>query len=324
MNTRDPKPKYVPKDYEIVKYLGSGQTSHVYLANHARFGELALKLPRQSLHVRPVLRRMFENEVQITVSLNANRQHKHVIRAFEGYPTGEKAFLSTEYCAGGSLDELLNKTSLDFRSASRYIIEVARGLAYAHSRQVFHRDVKPANILLDHDGVVKLADFGTGIFMTEKTKDRVGTAYYMAPEIFEGKQPTVQADIYSLGILAYEVLTNKRPFVGSSYDELMLQHLSGIPRNIRHYRKDIPESVSKIVSKAMSRDPGLRFNTTREFIDAYNQALEALNNNIKTGRSSRTAKKTGLKMTKAKHRKVNKPKKAKRKGLFAWLGTSKD
>ena len=315
MNSRDPKPRYVPKDYEIVKYLGSGQTSHVYLANHARFGQLALKLPRPELHVRPVLRRMFENEVQITVSLNANRQHKHVIRAFEGFPTGEKAFLSTEYCSGGSLDELLYKKNLDFKSASRYIIEVARGLAYAHSRQVFHRDVKPANILLDHNGVVKLADFGTGIFMTERTTDRVGTAYYMAPEIFEGKQPSVQADIYSLGILAYEVLTNKRPFMGNSYDELMLQHLTAIPRNIRHYRKDIPESVSKIVSKSMSRSPEQRFSTTREFIDAYNEAVEALNTDMKTGRSFRKSKTAKPEKTKPK---------PKKNGIFGWFKATKD
>ncbi len=317
MNTRDPKPKYVPKEYKVIKFLGSGQTSYVYLAEHARFGQLALKLPRPELHVRPVLRRMFENEVQITVSLNANRQHKHVIRAFEGFPTGEKAFLSTEYCSGGSLDELLYKNNLDFKSASRYIIEVARGLAYAHSRQVFHRDVKPANILLDQDGVVKLADFGTGIFMTDRTTDRVGTAYYMAPEIFEGKVPTVQADIYSLGILAYEVLTNKRPFTGSSYDELMLQHLGSIPRNIRHYRKDIPDSISKIVSKSMSRDPEKRFKTTREFIDEYNQALEHLSDDIKTGRSSRQSK--------AKKKETpNKNTSPKKKGIFGWFRAGKD
>jgi len=315
VNTRDPKPRYVPQNYEIVKYLGSGQTSHVYLANHFRFGELALKLPRPELHIRPVLRRMFENEVQITISLNANRQHKHVIRAFEGFPTGEKAFLSTEYCSGGSLDELLYKNNLDFKAASRYIIEVARGLAYAHSRQVFHRDVKPANVLLDHDGVVKLADFGTGIFMTERTTDRVGTAYYMAPEIFEGKQPSVQADIYSLGVLAYEVLTNKRPFTGNSYDELMLQHLTAIPRNIRHYRKDIPEAVSKLVSKSMSRNPEQRFSTTREFVEAYNEALEHLNTDIKTGRSSRKTKNPPSKKAKEKPQK---------KGLFGWFKVSED
>lgn len=315
MSTIDPKPVYVPKEYKVIKYLGSGQTAYVYLAEHARFGQLALKLPRPELHIRPVLRRMFENEVQITVSLNANRQHKHVIRAFEGYPTGEKAFLSIEYCSGGSLDDLLYKNNLEFKAASRYIIEVARGLAYAHSRQVFHRDVKPANVLLDQNGVVKLADFGTGIFMTDRTTDRVGTAYYMAPEIFEGNSPTVQADIYSLGILAYEVLTNRRPFTGGSYDELMLQHLGSIPRNIRHYRKDIPELISKIVARSMSRDPAKRFKTTREFIDAYNEALKHLSDDVKTGRGSRLGaeKKVEKKVTPAK-----------KNGFFGWFKSGKN
>ncbi len=313
------KPTYVPKDYKIIKHVGSGQTSHVYLAKHARFGDLALKLPRPELHVRPVLRRMFENEVQITISLNANRQHKHVIRAFEGFPTGQQAFLSTEYCSGGTLDQLLYKNNLDYKRASKYILEIARGLAYTHSRQVYHRDVKPANILLDENDEVKLADFGTGIFMTDRTTDRVGTAYYMAPEIFEGSIPSVQADIYSLGITAYEVLTNKRPFIGNSFDELMLQHLSAIPRNIRHYRKEIPESISKIVAKAMARKPELRYKTTREFIDDYQEAFENSDKSkIVTGRAARNSK---LKTTREIEAKTKKP--SKKRGIFSWFGSKK-
>lgn len=313
------KPVYVPKNYRIIKHVGSGQTSHVYLAAHESYGHLALKLPRSELHVRPILRRMFENEVQITISLNANRQHKHVIRAFEGFPTGKQAFLSTEYCAGGTLDQLLYKDNLDYKRASKYILEIARGLAYTHSRQVYHRDVKPANILLDENDEVKLADFGTGIFMTDRTTDRVGTAYYMAPEIFEGNAPSVQADIYSLGITAYEVLSNKRPFSGNSYDELMLQHLSSIPRNIRHYRKDIPESISKIVAKAMSRKPELRYKTTREFIDDYYDALQNSDKSkIVPGRAARNSK---SKSSAKRNSKTEKPEK--KKGIFSWFGSKK-
>ena len=145
-----------------------------------------------------------------------------------------------------------------------YVIENDKG-----KQQVLHRDVKPANILLTSQAQARLADFGTGMFMSERTKERVGTAFYMAPEIFEGKGPSVQGDIYSLGVLAYEVLSGDRPFEGNSYDELMLQHLTSVPVNLRFKRRDVTTEISQVIAKAMSRDQDKRFTTVREFIDAF-------------------------------------------------------
>ena len=264
--------QFVPPEYTIISKLGSGQTSHVYLTEHPRLGQVSLKLPRPELHLRPVLRRMFENEVQITLSINNTTERmrdEHVVRALEGYPTGPKAFLTLEYCPGGTLDQLLLKgKQLDFTLASQLILDVAKGLEYTHGRQVLHRDVKPANVFLTADSRAKLGDYGTGMFMTERTEDRVGTAYYMAPEIFEGKAPSVQSDVYSLGVLTYEVLTGVRPFTGDSYDALMLQHLTSVPTNIRSRRADVSAELSNVVAQAMSRDQGKRFKSVREFISA--------------------------------------------------------
>lgn len=256
-------PDFVPQGYVLRSRLGSGQTSHVYLASHVERGETALKLPRPELQHRPVLRRMFENEVQITINL----KHRNVVVAYAGYSTGPRAFLELEYCPGGTLDQLLlEQGKMEMQRCIALISDVARGLEYTHTRQVLHRDVKPANVFLTQEGVAKLGDFGTGIFITEDTQERVGTAFYMAPEIFEGSTSNLRTDVYSLGVLAYEVLTGVRPFTGDSYNSLMVAHTTGLPRDPRQLRDDISKSLSRVVLKAMSRDPEKRFQSVRNFV----------------------------------------------------------
>lgn len=267
------EPVFVPKGYDIVQKLGSGQTSHVYLARHPVFGEVALKLPRPELSMRPVLRRMFENEASITVKLSS----PYVVSAYDGYPTGDGAFLALEYCSGGTLDQhLLERGQLPLERAYRLIIDVAEGLAHTHERSVLHRDVKPANVFLTSEGRAKLGDFGTGMFQSESNEDRVGTAFYMAPEVFEGRHAGVRSDIYSLGILAYEVISGQRPFVADSYDALMVAHHTAVPKDLRRLRPDIGMGVVRVVSKAMMRDPERRFESARAFVTAFRHATGVL------------------------------------------------
>lgn len=261
-------PSFVPPGYEVLNRLGSGQTAHVYSARHAVFGDVALKLPRPELAHRPVLRRMFENEVAITTKLSSPQ----VVTAYEGFPTGPGAFLSLEYCRGGTLDQLLlEKGLMPLDRCYRFILDVAAGLAHSHERQVLHRDVKPANVFLTEQGTAKLGDFGTGMFMSDDSSDRVGTAFYMAPEVFEGNQAGVRSDIYSLGVLAYEVIGGERPFTGNSYDALMVAHRTGVPKDLRALRHGLAPEVVRIVALAMMRDPAKRFGSAVEF----GQALAA-------------------------------------------------
>lgn len=256
---------FVPSGYTLGQRLGSGQTSHVFLSQHARFGRVALKLPRPELGERPLLRRMFENEVQITLKL----AHARVVRGREGYPTGDRAYLALEYCSGGTLDQLLlERGRLTLPMAQQLLMDVAEGLAYTHAQRVLHRDVKPANVFLDADGRAKLGDFGTGVFMTENGEERVGTAFYMAPEIFEGNAPSVASDVYSLGVLGYEVLTGERPFRGETYDALMHAHLGSLFRDPVQVRQDLPLEVSRAVQRALNRDPSKRFHTVDAFLEA--------------------------------------------------------
>lgn len=248
--------------------LGTGQTAKVYLANHASYGTVALKVLKEEAKQSTVLTRMFTNEVQITRRL----QHPHIIGSFEGKPTEPGAFLTLEYCEGGPLDTyLLKHGAPDIATAYRYILEIGAALQYSHDRRVLHRDIKPANVLLTKDQT-RLADFGTGTFASKPSSERVGTAFYMAPELFQGANAHIRSDIYSLGIFSYELLTGQRPFIGETQDEVMISHLHDVPRNPNHIREDVPTSVASIVLRAMSRTPERRYKSVREYCQAFSQA----------------------------------------------------
>lgn len=334
----DDSPSFVPNGYEIISRIGAGQTSYVYLAKQSALGEVALKLPRPGLSVRPVLKRMFENEVAITVRLT----HPNVVTAFAGFPTGPGAFLALEYCPGGTLDQfLLERGKVPAPRSFELILGVAEGLAHSHERQVLHRDVKPANVFLTEDGKAKLGDFGTGVFMGDETEERVGTAFYMAPEMFEGRPSGVRSDIYSLGVLAYEVIGGQRPFVGDSYDALMVAHHTASPRDLRTLCPGLDAKVVRVVAKAMMRDPARRYGSAREFATALRAATgitklgpttaATAEPEVETGRASRlgsnapaagqvaedvpSAKPRTVKTRTVKTRTVKK----RRRGLFGWL-----
>lgn len=318
MSTGAGEPEFVPRGYEIVTRLGAGQTSNVYLARHPVFGEVALKLPKPELAVRPVLKQMFENEVAITTKLT----HPNVVAAHGGFPAGQEAYLALERCAGGTLDQLLlERGRLPLEHALKLVMNVAEGLEHAHANSVLHRDVKPANVFLTGDGVAKLGDFGTGVFLGEEENARVGTPFYMAPEVFEGRSAGVRSDVYSLGVLAYEVIAGERPFVGESYDALMVAHHTEVPKNLRHYRPELDAAVARVVSAAMARDPNRRFGSAGEFAAALRAAAglktqtpgeEEARRAPPTGRASRSQRMEAAPESPAP------PAERRRRGLFGW------
>ncbi len=261
---------YVPPGFELLQRLGTGQTSVVWLATEkVRARDVALKLPKPSLHANPLLRRMFENEVHITLKLD----HPNVVRAYDGRPTGPQAFLSLEYCPGGTLDQLLlERGRVPLERAKELVHQVAMGLDHTHAAKVLHRDVKPANVFLGAAGEAKLGDFGTGTFQGDDAAERVGTAFYMAPEVFEGTATTVRSDVYSLGVLAYEVLAGERPFVGETYDALMFAHLHSLPRDLRTARPELGRALAAVVGKALARDAARRYPDITTFLSAYREA----------------------------------------------------
>ncbi len=307
---------FVPPGYKLLNKLGSGQTSHVHLARHAVFGDVALKLPRPEIQQRPVLKRMFENEVSITVKLLS----PSIVTAYDGYPTGENAFLALEYCSGGTLDQLLlEQGKLQLERAYHLILDVATGLTHTHERSVLHRDVKPANVFLTGAGKAKLGDFGTGVFMADEGEERVGTAFYMAPEVFEGRSSGVRSDIYSLGVLAYEVIAGRRPFIADTYEALMVAHHTEVPKDLRTFRPEVDQQVVRLVAKAMTRDPEKRFQQARQFLEALRGIL-GVDPHV-TGDGTPPAPVTG-RSSRAVKTETPAPKEESRRGgggLFGWI-----
>ena len=269
----DREPIDAPAKYRIQHSLGSGQTSNVYLANHPTYGEVALKLPRSDARDVTALRRMFENEVVLTLRV----RHPHVVQGLDGRSTGLHAYLALEMCHGGTLDQyLLERGRLPLEEAVRLVEDVAEGLANLHAQRILHRDVKPANVFLTRNGRAKLGDLGTGAMLGERNQERVGTAFYMAPEIFQGHAASVRSDVYSLGILAFEVLTGSRPFQGETFDALMDQHLSGLLVDPRARREDLPDAVAHVVRRALARDAARRPESVRAFLADLREAAPAL------------------------------------------------
>ena len=267
-----PVPDFVPSGYTIKSFLGSGQTADVYLAKHRQYGDVALKLITPAIKGIYAHTHMFTNEVYLTTRL----KHPFVISAYDGDPTENNAYLALEYCSGGTLDEYLSKHGqFDLQETYKLILQIALGLSFSHTRGILHRDVKPANILLNANGDARLADFGTGVYIDKVPKDeKVGTAYYMAPEIFKGHKASVQSDVYGLGVLAYELLTAKRPFQGKTYNQLMQAHLSYVPANPKHLRKDLDKSVAFAIMKAISGSSDKRYETVAQFKEAIEKVIK--------------------------------------------------
>ncbi len=313
MRSEQNGPGFVPPGYTLLNKLGSGQTSHVYLARHSVFGDVALKLPRPEIQARPVLKRMFENEVSITVKLLS----PSIVTAYDGYPTGDNAFLALEYCSGGTLDQLLlEQGRLPLERAYNLILDVAAGLTDTHERSVLHRDVKPANVFLTGAGKAKLGDFGTGVFMAEEGEERVGTAFYMAPEVFEGRSSGVRSDIYSLGVLAYEVIAGRRPFIADTYEALMVAHHTEVPKDLRGFRPDVDQQVVRVVAKAMTRDPDKRFQQARHFLEALRGVLGI---DLRDTGDRAVAPATGRSSRAVKAETPPAKEEGRRGGLFGWI-----
>ena len=310
-------------DYEIEGELGRGGTAVVYRARERTIDRVvAIKVIRAPYVGDDELVARLEREARLVARLD----HPNVVSAFDGFPTGSGAFLALQYCPGGTLDQLLlEKGRLPKERASALVLDVAEGLAYTHDRSVLHRDVKPANVFLTVEGRAKLGDFGTGIFLAEDTTDRVGTAFYMAPEIFEGGRATKRSDIYSLAVLAYEVLSGERPFVGDSYDSLMLGHLTGIPRDLMVVRPDLSRNVVRVVAQAMSRNPERRFGTVGEFLHALRAAVGRPMASQDLAPETRTTAVTGRSGRAPTRPETPAPAEpAAKTGLFGWLKRRKD
>src|SRR5579864_585283 len=241
--------------YRIVALLGRGGMGEVYRANDIRLGQpVALKfLPEETAKSETTLAR-FYNEIRIARQVS----HPNVCRVYDLGDVEGQPYLSMEYVDGEDLGSLLRRIG---RLPESKALEIARklcaGLAAAHDKGVLHRDLKPSNIMVDGRGNVLITDFGlAGLAdQIQGAEVRNGTPAYMAPEQLEGKQVSMQSDIYSLGLVLYEVFTGKRAFEAATLAELVRLHTESTPVSPSTLVKDLDPAIERTVLRCLDPDP---------------------------------------------------------------------
>ena len=262
--------------YRIEGGIGAGGTAEVYLATDLKHDrKVALKVLRAELAALVGADR-FLAEIRTT----ANLQNPHILPLFDSGEAAGRPFYVMPFVDGESLRERLDRTGrLPVAEALGIVRDVATALSHAQARGVVHRDVKPANVMLS-DGEALVADFGIALALSEIDADRrtatglsVGTPWYMSPEQMEGRRSVdVRSDVYSLGCLAFEMLTGRRPFEATSLQAVLAKALTERPPRISALRPEVPESVSRAVARALEKDPDDRFPSVAEFVEAVDPA----------------------------------------------------
>jgi len=267
--------------YEIEKRVGRGGMADVFLARDLLLDRpVAVKVLFPEFATDPNFVERFRREAQSAANLN----HPNIVSVYDWGATGNTYFMAMEYVKGNTLADILRKqTQLTAKQAADVAVEVASALAFAHRNGVVHRDIKPGNILIGTNGAIKVADFGIARAIDAShaeglTQDGavMGTATYFSPEQAKGEQPDPRSDIYSLGIVLYEMVTGTPPFVGESAVATAYKQVYEGPRPIKQLVPDISMDFSAIVAKCMAKDPSRRYDTAEALRDDLRRFREGL------------------------------------------------
>lgn len=256
--------------YELVRKIGRGGMSLVFEGRHPSLDRPAAvkMLSHQLVHRRNFAER-FRNEARIIASL----RHPNIVQVFDMEEAYATFFIVMEMLDGQDLSQIVKHGPMDPRNVRRILVQVAHALDYAHARGIVHRDLKPSNVRIVGDGTAKLLDFGLAWVqryeaVLEEDEDIVlGTPYYMSPEQARGDELDLRTDIYNLGVLAYEMLTGQRPFVGSTKSEVQRRHVEDPIPSVRSVRDGVPADLEEFVAHCMQKHPADRFQTGRQVID---------------------------------------------------------
>ena len=268
--------KMLDNRYEILERIGTGGMAVVYKAKCHRLNRLvAIKILKSDLAQNEEFRRRFNAESQAVAQLS----HPNIVSVYDVSRGGDTEYIVMELIDGITLKQYMEKRGqLNWRESLHFITQIMRGLSHAHSRGIIHRDIKPQNIMVLRDGSVKVADFGIACLADSAqtmTQEALGSVHYISPEQARGDRPDARSDIYSSGVVLYEMLTGRLPFEGESAVSVAIQHLSSIPLTPREINPDIPEQLELICMKAMAPDLEHRYQSA----DAMIADLEAFRKN---------------------------------------------
>ena len=262
--------------YQIIKSIGEGGMANVYLAYDTILDRnVAVKVLRGDLANDEKFVRRFQREALSASSLS----NPNIVEVYDVGEDNGEYYIVMEYVEGKHLKALLKKRGkLTVPEVIDITLQITNGLSVAHDSYIIHRDIKPQNILILENGMIKITDFGIAVAMNAtqltQTNSVMGSVHYLPPEQASGKGATLQSDIYSIGILMYELLTGKLPFRGDNAVEIALKHLKEPMPSIRDEIPDIPQSVENIILKATAKNPKNRYSDAREMHEDLKTCLD--------------------------------------------------
>jgi serine/threonine protein kinase len=254
--------------YKILKKLGEGGMGEVYLAEDTELHrKVALKFLSLHLASDADFKARFKREAQAAAALN----HPNIITIHEVAEYEGRSFIAMEYVEGGSLRTLLAENELPAGKVIGLTMQICEGLSKAHEAGIVHRDMKPDNILVDKDGRVKILDFGLAKLKTAATQltkadTTMGTIYYISPEQAQGAEVDQRSDLFSLGVILYELLTRQLPFKGEYEAAILYSLINEEPEPLARYKASTPEALQRIVDKALKKDSSTRYQSAAEVL----------------------------------------------------------
>ena len=253
--------------YKITDKIGEGGMGAVFKGVDVMLErEVAIKMLRPELAGNPQIVERFRTEAVTLAKLN----HPYIATLYSFIREGDDFFMVMEYVNGETLDDIIRKTgAMTLERAVKLVCQALEGLEHAHSLGIIHRDIKPANMMVTREGTMKVMDFGIarvlGTDRLTKAGHLIGTVEYMAPEQVRGEETDGRSDVYSLGILLYEILTGRVPFTATSEYELMRRQIEDAPTPPRVFAADIPLAVEQVIMRALAKRPEARQQTADEF-----------------------------------------------------------
>ena len=272
------KGELIDNRYKIVKSIGEGGMANVYLAwDTILEREVAVKILRGDLAGDEKFIRRFQREANAASSL----RHPNIVEMYDVGEDDGRYFIVMEYVDGKTLKSLIKKRgALNLTEAIDIMMQLTSGIACAHDSYIIHRDIKPQNVMILEDGRVKITDFGIAMALNNneltQTNSVMGSVHYLPPEQASGSGSTIKSDIYTLGILMFELLTGKVPFKGDNAVEIAIKHMKDQIPSVCSINNTIPQSVENIILKACAKNPKNRYETVAEMHEDLKTCLDPL------------------------------------------------